>query len=186
MTVVQEDHQELRFDSAWTVIKWDEAPEFVGSFDRALHSLPGEGVKASDVVAVRAPRGKTRTLLIAEFKDFDRPAISATEAERAVSDELARRIVRKVIDTLCGVTFAHDARDARSPKLDSWRPSLARSTSSLLVLVCIEVPKSQAVAAGPWTKKLQQRLRWLGPNAQIVVTNSTRPFAADGIAYGVK
>lgn len=92
-------------------------------------------------------------------------------------------IVRKVIDTLSGATFAHDAQRQRSVDLHGWRPALGRSTTTMLVLVCIEVPATQAVAALAWTKKLQQRLRWLGPAARVVVTTSARPFNGMGVAY---
>lgn len=186
-TIIQEGRQQLEFDSAWKVLRWDISAEFTGSFEQALHQLTGEGVKAADVAGARVERGQIRTLLVAEFKDFNHPGIPSrqqkTEAERGISDQLTRNVVRKVIDTLCGATFAHDVRDRRSPELDDWRPSLARSTTALLILVCVEVPKSQAAAAGPWTKRLQQRLRWLGPNAQVIVTNRFRAFQGDGISY---
>jgi hypothetical protein len=184
VTQVNERRQVLQFDSSWTVIKWDEAPEFVGSFEGALHNLPGEGVKAADVAGVRTLSNQPRTLLVAEFKDFNRPGPDA--AKRSVSDDLARNVVRKVIDTLCAVTFSHDSSQQRSSSaLDEWTPSLGRTTTTLLVLICVEVPPSLAVAAGAWSKKLQQKLRWLGPNARVLVTNEFRPFEGDGITYEV-
>lgn len=104
-------------------------------------------------------------------------------ARAAVSDTLMGDVVRKVVDTLAGATFAHDSRGRRNADLDGWRPALGRSTTALLVLLCIEVPASQTVAALAWTKQLQRRLRWLGPRARVLVTTSQRPFNGVGISY---
>lgn len=181
MTTIREQRQSLEFDSSWQVFKWDTSSEFVGSFEQTLHELPGEGAKAADVAGIRTLRGSPRTLVIAEFKDFNRPGPEAIE--RAVSDDLARNIVRKVIDTLCAATFSHDSAGLRRKELTEWRPSLGRSTTNILILVCVEVPEVLSPAAGAWSKKLQQKLRWLGPNASVIVTNSSRPFVGDGIIY---
>jgi len=190
MTVISDGRQHLDFDASWSASKWDESPAFVGSFEQALHNLAGEGVKAADAVGVRIVRGRSTTLLIAEFKDFNRPGATRRqqeeESEGSISDKLARNIVRKVVDTLCGATFAHDAQDQRPEELASWRQSLGRPTTALLVLICVEVAASQAVAAGPWTKKLKGRLRWLGPDTQVLVTNGSRPFAGGGLRYRVE
>jgi len=188
VTSIVEDRQRLDFDASWRVLKWDEADEFVNGLQPALHQLKG-GIKAADVVGVRSVPRRERTLLIAEFKDFDHPDVPPPRRQQvacaAVSDELTRDIVRKVIDTLSGATFAHDAQRQRCGDLEGWRPALGRSTTTLLVLVCIEVPATQAVAALAWTKKLQQRLRWLGPRACVIVTTSARPFNGAVIAYSV-
>ena len=188
MTTITEDRQRLHFDSSWVAFKWDEGHEFKGSMDGALHQL-GTGVKAADVVAARSIRYQPKTLLVAEFKDFDHPNIPVPQrlqaAQAAVSDELMRDIIRKVIDTLTGATFAHDAGQQRCNELSGWRPALARATTSLLILVCVELPPSQAVSALAWTKALQQRFRWLGPNAQVIVTSSARPFQGQGVRYSL-
>lgn len=189
MTSVRERRQRLDLDPTWRVVKWDAAAEFSGSMDQALHQLPSDGVKAADVVAVRVQPRRPRTILVAEFKDFANPTIPASrraeKAMQATSDELMRDVVRKIIDTLSGATFAHDSQGTRSGELDEWRPALGRTSTSLLVLLCVEVPPSQAVAVLPWTKNIQRRLRWLGPNARVIVTSSARPFRGDGVAYGV-
>jgi hypothetical protein len=185
---ITEDRQSLAFDSNWRVLKWDEAPEFVEGQQSSLQGLGG-GIKAADVVGVRSVPSRPRTVLVAEFKDFDHPKVPPGHrpkvAADAVSEELMRDIVRKVIDTLAGATFAHDSQSARCAELDAWRPALGRSTTTMLVLLCIEVPKSQAVVALAWTKKLQQKFRWLGPHARVVVTNGSRPFSGLGITYRV-
>jgi hypothetical protein len=156
--------------------------------DRSLHQL-ADGVKAADAIAVRDVRYRPKLLLLAEFKDFDHPQIPpaqrAAAALSAVSDPLMRDVVRKVIDTLCGATFAHDSSQQRCVELTGWRPALGRPSTNLLILLCIEVPATQAVAALAWTKQLQRRLRWLGPNARVVVTNRARPFVGDGLTYRV-
>lgn len=155
MTTVEERRQKLHFDSSWEVSKWDASREFVGSLENALHGLPGEGTKAADVVGIRAQRSKPRILIAAEFKDFDDPSMppeaAAEAALAALSDPLARNIIRKVIDTLCGATFAHDTENGRMGHLDEWRAALALSTTRILILVCVEVPKARAAAIGPWT-----------------------------------
>jgi hypothetical protein len=188
MKSVAERRQRLDFDASWRVLKWDEADEFIDGLQPSLHQLAG-GIKAADVVGVRAIPRRARTLLIAEFKDFDHPNIPSEQRSQlaldAVSDELMQGIVRKVIDTLTGATFAHDARLQRCADLEGWRPALGRSTTTLLILLCIEVPASQSVAVLAWTKVLQQRLRWLGPRTRVVVTTSMRPFNGLGVTYSV-
>lgn len=187
MTTVTEGRQRLELDDSWRVLKWDAADEYVHGMQRALHQLGG-GLSAADVVATRRmPR--QRTLMVVELKDFEHPRIPDHEREQnaldAVSDTLMRDIVRKVVDTLAGATFAHDGKQRRCPALDDWRPAIGLATTRILILLCIEVPASQAVAALAWTKQLQRRLRWLGPHARVVVTNSARPFAGIGVAYRV-
>lgn len=187
MTTINEGRQALHFDSSWRVLKWDESDEFVGSMDRALHQLPRDGVKAADVVGMRDIRHQPKMLLIVEFKDFDSPNIPRAQrgavALAAVSDNLMRDIVRKVIDSLSGATFAHDSVHKRCTELNPWRPALGCVKTTMLVLLCIEVPKSQLIAALSWTKELQGRLRWLGPRSRVIVTSSSRPFQGDGITY---
>jgi hypothetical protein len=189
MTSVIERRQRLDLDSTWDVVKWDEADEFDGSMDQALHNLPADGVKAADVVGVRSQPRQPRVVLVAELKDFAHPNVPLVHQQRvalqATSGELMRDVVRKVIDTLCGATFAHDASAVRCAELDAWRRALGRSSTSLLILLCIEVPATQALAVLPWTKELQRRLRWLGPKARVIVTSSARPFRGDGVVYAV-
>ena len=188
MTTIREGRQTLSFDTSWSVLKWDGSHEFVGSMDAALHQLGG-GVKAADVVGVRDIRRQAKLLLIAEFKDFEHPGIPtsrrAAAALAATSGDLMQNIVRKIVDTLSGATFAHDSSQQRCPELDSWRPALGRATTRMLVLVCVEMPESQGLAALPWTKELQRRLRWLGPNTRVIVSTSCRPFRGEGITYQV-
>src|SRR5947209_917778 len=141
MTTIVEKRQTLTFDASWRVLKWDDADEYVTGIQRAL--VHG-GVKATDVVGVRTVPRQSRTILVAEFKDFDNPHMPPADRRRAalagVSDQLLHDIGRKVIDTLAGATFAHDDTNARHPDLDPWRPSLGRSTTTLLVLICVELP----------------------------------------------
>lgn len=72
---------------------------------------------------------------------------------------------------------------ARSSR--AWRPTLGSTTARLLVLFCIEVPATKATEVEFWTKRLQQRLDWLGPNANVIVTSSATPFRGAGIRYRV-
>lgn len=187
MTTLSEDRQHLDFDDGWIVVKWDERAEFTTGLRGALQRRGG-GVKAADVVGVGGPRD-AKVAFVAELKDFENPRMpreqAAAAAARATSDGLLDDLVRKVIDTLCGVTFAHDSNHARGQELAPWRLALASPTTRLLVLFCIEVPRSQAVAVGPWTKRLQQRLHWLGPQARVLVTSSAKPFHGAGLAYRI-
>lgn len=187
MTTISEGRQHLDFDNDWIVVKWDERAEFTTGLRGALQRKGG-GVKGADVVGIGGPRG-AKVALVAELKDFANPQIpderAADVAAKAVSDELIDDLVRKVIDTLCGITFSHDRSHQRGPELAPWRPALVSTTTQLLVLFCIEVPQSQAAVVGPWTKRLQRRLRWLGPQARVLVTSSARPFPWDGIAYRI-
>lgn len=189
MSTIPEGRQRLELDSTWRAFKWDQADEFVGSMEQALNHLPGDGIKGADVVGVRHTRGQSRVLLIGEFKDFANPTIPAWDrakaASNATSDKVLRDIVRKVVDTLSGATFSHNAQSQRSADLDGWRLALAGRGTSVLILVCVEFPRSQAVAHLAWTKALQQRLRWLGPNARVIVTTSARPFQGSGLRYAV-
>lgn len=184
MTTIVERRQKLVFDNSWRVVKWDQAQEYVTGLQP---SLTRGGVKAGDVVGVRVLPRQPRTLLFAEFKDFSHPNIPAAQRHKAalagVSETLLHDIVRKVIDSLAGATFAHDPADARCLELEDWRSALGRSTTMLFILVCVELPPSQALAALAWTKKLQQRLRWLGPRSKVIVTSGVRPFSGLGITY---
>lgn len=189
MTAIGERRQRLDFDETWTVVKWDERDEFTTGIRGALHQTL-DGVKGADVAGVREPAGGATVTLVAEFKDFDHPDVPANAAaetvRRATSDRVMEDLVRKVIDTLCGVTFSHDKDHRRGPELSRWRPTLGSATATrLLVLFCIETPPASAARLGPWTKELQKRLRWLGPNAQILVTSSAAPFEGAGIRYRV-
>lgn len=189
MTAIVEGRQRLDFDASWNVVKWDDADEFKGSMERALHQLSGNSVKAADVVAVRQRQGSSPTMLVAELKDFAHPEIPADRraqhALQATSDRLMAAVVRKVIDTLCGASHSYGASDERSEELEAWRTALGASEYRLLILVCVEVPRTQLAAVLTWTKALQQRLRWLGPHASVLVTTSRTPFRAEGIEYSV-
>jgi hypothetical protein len=185
MGTLRERRQSLDFDRGWLVVKWDDCDEFTHGIRTAFHQLEG-GVSGADGVGARPGDGVG---LIVEFKDYDHPDIPpsqrAAKAREAVSDKLVRLLVRKVIDTLCGATFSHDAADRRSAALRSWQSTIGSDASELLILFCIEVPRSQALAVLPWTKKLQQQLGWLGPRARVIVTSGDRPFAGAGVRYHV-
>jgi hypothetical protein len=184
MTTISERRQHIDFDASWRVCKWDESSEFIGSMSSALNDLPGNGVKAADVIGIDDHPNRPRTILVAEFKDYDHPR--AETNRQATSSESIRDVVRKIIDTLAGVTFAHDTNDERRGELAGWRRALALSKTTVLVLVCVEAPSTQAaMVVNTWTTELQRRLRWLGPDAQILVTNSATPFRGQGIAYRV-
>jgi hypothetical protein len=186
---ITEGRQTLTLDASWHAVKWDDAGEFEGSMEPTFNQLSGRSVKAADVVGVRQGRGMATVLLVAELKDFDRShlpaARAAAVARQGTSDEVMRDIIAKVIDSLCGATFANDAEGARAPELDRWRTALGLKTTSVLVLVCVELPPTQAVSVGPWNTALKKRLRWLGPRAHVIVTDARRPFPVDGLAYGV-
>ncbi len=187
MTTITEGRQHLDFDATWEAFQWDLAGEFVGSMDGALHLLPGDGVKAADVVGVKRDSSRPAILVIAEFKDFTHPAIPeshrAAKARGAESDKLRRDIVRKVVDTLTGATFAYDSQNSRRPELKSWRAAVADTAVRLLVLVCVELSKPAIITM--LNGELQRRLRWLGPNATVLVTGSATPFSAHGISYRI-
>lgn len=190
MTAIREDRQELSLDRTWQAVKWDEAAEFKGSMEVTFHALPpGRSVKAADVVAVRRRRGASPLLLIAEFKDFNRPNlppnIRTTLAEQALTSELMRNVLAKVIDSLAGAAFAHDKSGTRSPELQAWHAAIGVRTVSLLVLICVEVPPSQAPTVLAWTTELKRRLRWLGSKSHVLVTSSLTPMSGTGITYKV-
>lgn len=189
MTAVKEGRQQLAFDSAWRVVKWDEAQEFKGAMETAFHQLSGRSVKAVDVVAIRRTRGVTTVHLVAEFKDFDPPTASAGQraaaARQALTSEMTRDIVAKVVDSLCGAAFSHDQANSRGAELQAWRSALSLKTAALLVLVCVELPPARKLAVVPWTTELKRRLRWLGPRAHVVVTSSINPYQGNGITYSL-
>lgn len=187
--MITEGRQVISHDASWQILKWDESDEFSGSMERSFHGLPGEGVKAADAVGVRHQPNRAPVVLVAEFKDPCNPAIppqhAATAAAGALTEPLMRDVIRKVIDTLAGATFAHDVAGARCQELSGWRPALGRPTTRLLVLICMEVPPTQRAAVGPWTTELKKRLRWLGPNARALVTTSDAAYGGNGLSYGI-
>ena len=188
---LKERRQQLHFSDDWAVVKWDKCPEFKQGIATAFDQLSGDGVKGADGIGVSLAASDTGSeiALVVEFKDYDHPDIPprqrAQKAREAVSDELLQILVRKVIDTLCGATFSCDRQGSRSDLLAHWHTAIGSQTSRLLVLFCIEVPRTQAAAILPWTKKLQQRLHWLGPRANVIITSSSVPFSHAGVRYRV-
>ena len=190
MTTITEGRQRLDFDASWGAVQWDLCPEYKGSMETAFSNLPGtRSVKAADVVAVRRVRGLAPVLLVAEFKDYHRPQLPRDEqqeiARNAVSDVVQASVVGKVIDSLAGAAFARDAAGGRHQVFERWRSTVGLKSAQLLVLLCVEMPPSQALVTSPWNTALKHRLDWLHPNARVVVTGSQRPFAGLGISYGL-
>ncbi len=188
MATITEGRQHLDFDATWGAFQWDLAEEFVGGMDKALHQLAGDGVKAADVVGVKGgDLSGSSILLIAEFKDFAHPTIPVRDRAgvmlQAESAHLRRDIVRKIIDTLTGATFAHDSENNKRPELTRWRAAAAETPVRLLILVCVELSKPAVITM--LNDELQRRLRWLGPHAMVLVTSSATPFSALGISYRV-
>jgi hypothetical protein len=191
MSAIREDRQELSFDQSWQTLKWDQAVEFKGSMEKTFYEpLQGRSVKAVDVVGARRRGvGAPPLLLVAEFKDFNRPNLPpnarTSAAQQALTNELMRDVLAKVVDSLCGVTFAHDPSGGRSTESEAWRATASLRTVSVLVLICVEVPPSQAPTINVWTTELRKRLRWLGPRSAVIVTSSLRPYAGNGISYSL-
>ncbi len=164
--------------------------EFKGSMESAFAQLPGgRSVKAADVIAVRRGREVSPLLLVAEFKDYHRPQLPAAKqqviAQQAMSKDVQASVVGKVIDSLAGATFAQDAHGGREATLERWRSTVGLRRVQLLVLLCVELPPSQALATSPWNTVLKRRLRWLHPSARVVVTSRQRSFAGLGVTYDV-
>lgn len=181
-TEVRERRLSLTFEDGWAVTKWDEGSEYRDGLQTT------NGVKACDVVAVR-PDGPRPILVLAEFKDFDDPKISnsrrAAAARKATSATLIEELVHKTLDTLAGATFAHDQEHQRSGVLAAWDRVIRRGSPSILLLFCIEFPGSQEPMILPWSTKLKQRLRYLGPDVHVVVTSRDSVFDRLGIRYAV-
>lgn len=193
MTRIDERRQSLNFDDTWEVLVWDTAPEFKASLELAFSGLtatPPRSVKAGDVTGVRRETGGVNALLFAEFKDYDHPSIPAAHRLRAArqgtSDQVMSDLIAKLIDTLAGRTFAHDVHGHRDAQVTSWRAVLGDQHAKLLVLLCVEFPVTQSVAAKVWQTELKRRLAWLGPRANVVVTSGLRPFNGAGITYSVR
>lgn len=157
-TTLTERRQHLELTDDWVAARWDETPEFVRGQQSALNNIPDAvDCKAVDAIGVHDGAGSSPVLLLAELKDFDHPDIP--DGLRAERD--------------------------RSPGAQAFRKAVGAPGAALLVMLCIEGTRSQAVAAGPWTKDLQRRLRWLGPRARVVVTSRFTPFDELGIRYRV-
>lgn len=192
MAEVVDDRQRLTFDDdVWHAVKWDDEPEFLGHLQSTFANLtPAKrtrGVKAADVTAVGSLNGRP-VILIGEFKDFDHPNASAAERAKVATDaathQLLTDVLSKLLDTMAGRTFAFDD-DRASPQRASWRAALGDPDVELLLLLCVELPRTQVLTALAWQKALQRRLRWVGSNARVLVTTSHRPFADLGVAYGL-
>lgn len=192
MTTIPEKpkRQRLTFDDTWQAVEWDLMPEYKGSMESAFHGLAGRSVKACDAVGVRRAVGQTPILLAAEFKDFDQTHLPADKrlevARKGVSDDVMQAVISKLIDTLAGATFSHDGDGHRSVELESWRSAVGLKSTRLLVLVCVELPRSQALAATIWTTEIKRRLHWLLPRASVIVTSSRAPFSGLGVVYSTK
>ncbi len=187
MTTISAKRQRLTFDDTWQAVEWDLMPEYKGSMENAFYGLVGRSVKACDVVGVRRAPGHSPILLAAEFKDFDQTHLPADQrlavARQGVSDEVMQAIISKLIDTLAGATFSHDRDGRRCAELERWRSAIGLKNTRLLVLVCVELPRTQQLAATIWTTELKRRLRWLLPRASVIVTSSRAPFSGAGVVY---
>jgi hypothetical protein len=186
MPTLAEDRQYINYDSSWQLCQWDDCDEFTNGLREALHGTSSDGVKGADFVGIR--KSRPQVVLVGEFKDFANPRIPSDQrsqaAKKAESSQLVGDLVRKVIDTLAGATFSHDNSGNRRPELGRWRPALPLSTTRLLVVVCIEVPKPAIV--NMIAAALTKRLRWLGPNATVLVTTAATPFTGLGLTYELK
>lgn len=190
MAEIVDARQRLTFDEdVWHAVKWDDEPEFLGHMQSSFANLtPSKGarsVKAADVTAVGSPGGRP-LLLIGEFKDFDHPNASAAERAKVATDaathQLLTDVIGKVLDTMAGRTFSSHNGGANAQR-ERWRSALGAPDVALLLLLCVELPATQALTAQVWQKALERRLRWVGPNAQALVTTSRRPFAELGVTY---
>jgi len=187
VTTIAAKRQRLTFDDTWQAVEWDLMPEYKGSMENAFHGLVGRSVKACDVVGVRRAAGHAPIILVAEFKDFDQTHLPADErlavARQGVSDDVMQAIISKLIDTLAGATFSHDRDGRRCGELERWRSAVGLKNTRLLVLICVELARSEDPLATIWTTALKQRTRWLLPRASVIVTSSRAPFSGVGVEY---
>lgn len=192
MSRFSERRQHLDLAEDWEGLKWDDCDEFIKPYAASFAQTapePGRSVKGADVVAVRRGRGRAPVLLVGEFKDFANPTIPQRErlekAKQATSPQVMGDVIAKVIDTLCGASFAHDDRDGRSAELESWRRAVGAPAPRVVVLLAVELPSAAGPAALAWNTELKRRLRWLGPRATVVVTTASHPVSGYGMSYSV-
>jgi hypothetical protein len=122
--------------------------------------------------------------MVAEFKDYSHPQAVATGQSQ--SQVALRDVMRKVMDSIVGATFAHNATGARCVELRERR-AVSATQPAVLVLFCVETtPTQAAIVVNAWRTELQRRLNWLGPGAQIVVTCGASAFRKLGIIYRVQ
>lgn len=143
------------------------------------------GVKAVDVLAARLVRGERTLLLAAEMKDFSDPAVPEQyrpdKARQALSDQVMGVVVRKVVDSLCGATYAHDSTGRRCRELRPWRTAL--STADLAVFYFVGLPNPASIESVTWTTELKKRLGWLVPFGTVFVITSNTTMPEIGLSY---
>lgn len=101
MPTFTESAQTLSFeDSAWTVVKFDEA----GGHYRTLLSNKISGTKAVDFVGLHSST-TSRTVFLLEVTNYAR---NVPELESRIADEsLAEEFATKVRDTIAGIVLLH-------------------------------------------------------------------------------
>lgn len=175
-TVIMEGDIEFRFGESWTVLKYDESPEY----ENGIRKLSGvwkidkkgkkhfRGAKGVDILGSQA-----RTLTFIEVKDFRK---ATGDRESRIQHELPFEIGFKACDTVAGVVGG--ARDVSTAAFQGFAKMLIDASSPVEVILWLEEPpvtsktellqrKSRLSAA---TNTLKRCCTWL--TDRVLVVNS--------------
>ncbi len=157
---IEEGHLRFVFDDSWSVIKYDDHPDYQDRIKRL------DGTKALDFVAVHA----NAILYLIEVKDFRGYRIQ--NRTRVRDSELALEVGQKARDTIAGIVAAHHR--GSTALLDKAVRRLAANATPVRVLLWLE----QDLPPGPRGRRsnelsvlidaLKQRLDWLTPRILVV------------------
>lgn len=176
-TVIKEGDIEFRFGDSWTVLKYDESPEYKNGIEKlsGVWKVDKDGKKHSrgckgvDILCSRAG-----TLTFIEVKDFRK---ATGDRESRIQDELPFEIGFKACDTVAGVVGG--ARNVPATAVQGFAQMLIDASFPVEVILWMEEPpvtsepaellrrKSRLSTA---TSRLKQCCKWL--TDRVLVVNS--------------
>ncbi len=162
MTTLREGKLEFSFDESWTVLKYDDQPEYRNKIEKL------DGTKAVDFIGIYSTTEPLQYFL--EIKDFTG---YETENKRRINSDLALEFALKVRDTVAGLVGVSKT----SSEPEKWQEHLQllfKNDSSLKVILFVKGmptfgrPGSSKNQADVLTNAIKGKLKWLTSRVQVV------------------
>jgi hypothetical protein len=168
MTEIIEGNLRVRFDETWTVIKYDDHPEY----RNRLNSIPE--TMALDIVGLRKVEAR-RGLYFIEVKDYSQDRLQNHR-------ELLSDVCRKFRDTVFGLLIAfRNATDKHvwQPFIDNWSDTDCRFSLIIVIELDHRALTTQKAHAGVLANALNPVLKRNGVAVHVVTTRHEHPL--DGV-----
>lgn len=145
------DGFEISYDSAWTLRRWDEGPEYANGIRKL------QGTQAVDLIGLRVDQSGSKSIYLIEVTDFtDYPTAAKAQFRETLSGETAL----KVRDTLVGILGA--AR--KHAELRQYVEAVTNSKWNVVVVLWALVPlnlNAAEVDANTVKGEIERHLKWL-------------------------